>query len=198
LRRILADLLDLPDQPSGQGLRFGYGPSGKPFLLDDPKLRFNLSHSEDMAVFAVTRAGEVGIDIERRRPMADMDAIARVAFSDAERNALMGCPTDGRETMFYRIWTRKEAHLKAIGTGLSALGNPEAVSIAPGNSAWFQSTLPHIDGYVASLVRPRGAHGLRLWSWPNAIGMRSAERRAKLRLMPASKTVFPHRLESRP
>ncbi len=69
------------------------GRPGKPFLLDDPQLHFNVSHSEDIAVIAVTRVGEVGIDVERQREMADMDDVARLVFNEAERTALLACPT---------------------------------------------------------------------------------------------------------
>ena len=129
LRTILADLLECGQDPKGRALRFGYGPAGKPVLLDDPLLHFNVSHSEDLAVIAVTRAGEVGIDIERQRRMNDMDQIARVVFNEAERAAMLGCPAMMRESVFYRIWTRKEALLKAMGNGLPALGDPDAAAL---------------------------------------------------------------------
>jgi len=185
LRKILADCLDRADEPRGRMLRFGYGAYGKPFLLDDPQLRFNVSHSEDLIVIAATRAGDVGVDIEKQRLMKDMDAVVRLVFDDAERAAILGCPPAARPMVFYRIWTRKEALIKAMGAGLSALNDSNTVSLMQASASWFLTALPHLDGYLASLARPRSAHGIRLWSWPNAAGMRSGERRKTQRPIPA-------------
>ena len=185
LRAILADMLEL-DASARPALRFGYRAAGKPFLVDHPTLHFNVSHSEDLALVAATRAGEIGVDIERQRPMDDMDTIARVAFSDSERAALIGCPSGARSAVFYRIWTRKEALLKALGAGLPALSDPDAASLGGAATRWLVTALPHLDGYVASLARPRTAHGMTLWSWPNAAALRSVERRARPRTAPVA------------
>ncbi len=165
LRSILADVLGAVDDPKGTSLRLAYGPAGKPFLLDDPQLHFNVSHSEKIAVIAVTRVGEVGIDVERQRAMADMEDVARLVFDEAERTALRACPTSQRESVFYRIWTRKEALLKAVGFGLPALTDPDAASLSHAGNGWLVTSLPHLDGYAAALARPRHAAGLSLWSW---------------------------------
>lgn len=179
LRSILAEVLDIP---SGAPLRFGDGSAGKPVLRDAPGLHFNLSHSEELAVIAVTRAGEVGIDLERHRPLPDMASVARVLFTEAEQAAMLGCPASAREAVFYRIWTRKEALLKAMGLGIAGL-DPEAVPAGPTGSAWLMTMLPGLDGFTAALARPHRARGLRLWTWPVASTQRD-ERLAALR--PAS------------
>ncbi len=186
LRTILAGALGQDDEAGRKALRFGRGASGKPFLVDHPGLFFNVSHSEDLALYAVTRTGEVGIDVERRRRVPDYASIARCAFDDAEKAALLGCPPAGRDVVFHRIWTRKEALLKAMGLGLEALADAHAASAGHAASAWCLTTLPHLDGYAAALARPRAALGVRLWSWPNAAGMRGAERRVRPRPMPAT------------
>jgi 4'-phosphopantetheinyl transferase len=186
LRAILAGALGQGDDRGRAALRLGRGASGKPFLVDHPELFFNVSHSDDIALYAVTRTGEVGIDIERRRPIADHASIARHAFDDAEKAALMGCPSAGRDVVFHRIWTRKEALLKAMGLGLEALADANAMSASHASAPWCLTSLPHIDGFAAALARPRAAHGVRLWSWPNAAGLRSAERRVRPRPMPVA------------
>ncbi len=197
LRCILADVLGSIDDPKGTSLRFGHGPAGKPFLLDDPRLHFNVSHSDDLAVIAVTRVGEVGIDVERQREMADMGDVARLVFNEAERTALLACPAEERNSVFYRIWTRKEALLKAMGVGLPALSDPDAASLTHAGTAWLVTSLPHLDGYAAALARPRNAHGLRLWSWPSAAALRSVERRARPRRMLPAAAPFLRPLEAR-
>jgi len=196
LRKILADCLDRADEPSGRMLRFGYGTYGKPFLLDDPQLRFNVSHSEDLIVVAATRAGDVGVDIERQRLMKDMEGVVRLIFNDAERAAIFACPPETRPMVFYRIWTRKEALIKAMGSGLTALSDANGLSLMQASAKWFLMSLPHLDGYLATLARPRTAHGIKLWSWPNAIGMRSGERRKSPRPVPPAPRAS-HNYEAR-
>jgi 4'-phosphopantetheinyl transferase len=103
-------------------LRFTYGGHGKPALAEPDAasgLRFNLSHAEDVALVAVARGREVGVDIERVRPLPDLDAVAAVMFSLAERALLAAAPPDRRHDLFFKIWTHKEAYLKALGSGVS-------------------------------------------------------------------------------
>ncbi len=189
LRVILADVLERGDEAGkGAALRFGYGPAGKPFLLDDPQLHFNVSHSEDIAVIAVTRVGEVGIDIEKQRDMVDLDNVARLVFNDAEKTAVLGCSPGERESVFYRIWTRKEALLKAMGLGLPALTYPDDASLSHAGNAWLVTSLPHLDGYASALARPRHAHGLRLWSWPTAAACAASNDAPGRQMLPALAT----------
>lgn len=99
-------------------LRFCVNAYGKPFL-DPPSLAFNLSHSADMALVAVTKAPFVGVDIEAERDLPDHMDIARSTFSDAEVQALEQGDASDRLSAFFRCWTRKEAVVKALGCGLS-------------------------------------------------------------------------------
>ena len=99
-------------------LRFEYGPRGKPRLAAT-SLRFNLSHSHDLAVLAVTHGRELGIDVERIRDTVAVTPLATRFFSPAECAALEALPVDERRPGFFRLWTRKEAYLKATGEGVS-------------------------------------------------------------------------------
>jgi 4'-phosphopantetheinyl transferase len=102
-------------------LRFRYGPHGKPFLAEPAAAPFfNLAHSGDAAVCAVTGAGDVGVDLERHRPLEDLAGLAGRCFSHRERADLARVPAEERETAFFACWTRKEAYVKALGAGLSA------------------------------------------------------------------------------
>ncbi|WP_457334746.1 4'-phosphopantetheinyl transferase family protein [Rhizobacter sp. P5_C2] len=125
LRAILAQQTGLP----AAALVFGTGPFGKPFLQAPAACVFNMSHSDDVAVIAVAPdapAGtEIGVDVEVLRPMRDAIALAERNFTAAEQHELLATPTDQRDLAFMRGWTRKEACLKAIGSGLSI--PPEAV-----------------------------------------------------------------------
>ena len=92
-------------------LRFEYGPVGKP-SLPGGALRFNVSHSDRYALLAVADV-EIGVDIERERPLSDMDALAARVFSVGERQALAQVPAGRKVETFFAGWTRKEAYIKA-------------------------------------------------------------------------------------
>lgn len=119
LRRVLAGYLGV--LPTDVGL--DAGPDGKPRLAAGSAidLRFNLSHSAEVALVAVRLGHEVGVDVEAIRPGVDAAAIAREHFGPAERAALA---EDGSEEGFFRAWARHEALAKATGTGIS--GGPDA------------------------------------------------------------------------
>jgi 4'-phosphopantetheinyl transferase len=94
---------------------------GKPRLLDADGLHFSLSHSAELVAVAVSRAGPVGVDIEQVAPWegADLDEVADLTLSRAERAVLARQPAPDRALAFTTYWTRKEAAVKALGTGLT-------------------------------------------------------------------------------
>jgi 4'-phosphopantetheinyl transferase len=101
---------------------FTTGPWGKPMLdatIHDTALRFNLSHSHELALVVVARDRDVGIDVERMRVLPDLEGIVARFFSAAERATLDRLPRDRRLHAFFRFWTVKEAYLKACGDGLN-------------------------------------------------------------------------------
>lgn len=103
-----------------RALLFGYGPNGKPALEGPPRgLAFNLAHSDTLAVCGLARGHDaLGVDVERVRPMADTEGVARVAFPPGEVARLVSLPEPQRLRGFYEAWTRNEALLKALGWGL--------------------------------------------------------------------------------
>jgi 4'-phosphopantetheinyl transferase len=106
-------------QPERVG--FTYGEYGKPRLAagtHSPPLEFNLSHSGDLALVAVTRIGEVGVDIEMHRDVA-YDSLAARFFSGDERSALAAMSDEERRGAFFELWTKKEAYAKGRGRGLT-------------------------------------------------------------------------------
>lgn len=101
-------------------LRFTYGPQGKPALAaEDSGLRFNLAHSDDLALIAITRGGEVGVDVERVPSPEVVTEVAPRVFCQRERERLDLLGGDARRWAFARLWTRKEACIKADGAGFS-------------------------------------------------------------------------------
>lgn len=116
LRRIVAAELgvDPADVEYSAGLR------GKPSLDGRHRgaLAFNLSHSGARALVATTRGAELGVDVEEVHPMEDLRDVAERHFAAEERECLFALPVEAQVDGFYRLWTRKEAYIKAIGTGL--------------------------------------------------------------------------------
>jgi 4'-phosphopantetheinyl transferase len=130
LRRLLGERLSRDPQ----GLRFVYGPHGKP-ALEAAELRFNLSHSGELALYAFSAGRDVGIDVEAVRAVPEAERIAREWFPEADyrRFGFLGC------------WTRKEALAKALGRGI-ADGPVDA-------SGWSVHGFSPAPGYVAALAR---------------------------------------------
>jgi 4'-phosphopantetheinyl transferase len=127
LRSLLARYLDA--QPAV--LRFEYGEFEKPALAGSD-LHFNLAHSGAVVLFALTRAGEVGIDVELEESRPRDERLAERFFSPAEVATLRSLPHSERARAFLRCWTRKEAFLKARGDGLQLALDTFDVSLAPG------------------------------------------------------------------
>jgi 4'-phosphopantetheinyl transferase len=164
VRLILARYLDRP----ARALRFGTAGHGKPFLLNTEDLSFNLSHSHELAALAVARGLTLGVDVEHCRPLSDRDGLVRRFFSAREQALFAALPEAERQAGFFRLWTRKEAYIKALGEGLSCPLDSFAVSaddeariLEPLLAGW---SLRHFDpapGYVGALAVAHPAPVLR-------------------------------------
>ncbi|HVZ39813.1 MAG TPA: 4'-phosphopantetheinyl transferase superfamily protein [Candidatus Kapabacteria bacterium] len=118
-------------------VRFCYGAYGKPELAPEHEsdLRFNLSHSGELALCAVTTGCSVGVDLERIRPDIEFESIALRFFSAQEVHAFSLLSDDVRPRAFFNCWTGKEAYIKAIGEGLSMPLDQFDVVFTPGEPA---------------------------------------------------------------
>jgi len=161
LRRVLADRLGC----SPAAVRFSYGRNGKPMLAGAlGHLEFNLAHCGGDAVIALTECAAVGVDIELLRPVPDVESLARLVFSDAERRELELARDP--VSAFLNGWTRKEAYVKALGLGLTAPLTEIIVSLSEraallstglrGQSAsnWRLLDVPHPRAVVAVALGP--------------------------------------------
>jgi 4'-phosphopantetheinyl transferase len=166
LRAMLASYLEI----DARAVQFSYAPHGKPELANSSSqpqsLNFNLAHSGDFALYAFTRVGDVGVDLEHIRRDFTSDDIARRFFSSNEVGCLSRLPADVRHEAFFNCWTRKEAFLKAKGIGLSLPLDQFDVTLAPAEPAallitrWDETeatrwSLKAIDvgpGYVAAVA----------------------------------------------
>lgn len=170
LRLLLGDSLGLPPAL----LRFRLGAGGKPELhVAEGKqgLHFNLSDSGACTLVAVTGIGPIGVDVEAPAPLPDLELVARRVFSLAEQGALAQLPEQERLYGFYRAWTRKEALVKAEGSGITLPLQRFTVSLGPGEPAVLLSSdlpllrafeladLPLAGAYIGACAVQRAAEG---------------------------------------
>jgi 4'-phosphopantetheinyl transferase len=182
LRTILARYLWI--RPAD--LKFGVNPFGKPHLIggqDKLGLRFNLSHSHDMALLAVARNRDVGVDIEWMRRDFATDEVAQRFFSRSEVNQLESIAPELKTEAFFNCWTRKEAYIKARGEGLSFPLDQFDVSFAPEARPalldnrrdpeevwrWSFEELSPATGYAAALAVEGNLSRLLLWDFQNIV-----------------------------
>lgn len=178
LRVLLGSYLGYPPDR----LEFVAGPHGKPALAGaagESPLRFNLAHAHGRVLYAITARREIGVDIEELRELPDAEQIAERFFSAREREAWRAVPAHEKKAAFFACWTRKEAYLKAIGTGLATPLDAFAVSLAPGEPArlvevrgdpqeaarWSLRDIPPIPGYAAALAAEGDGWELACWRW---------------------------------
>ena len=179
LRQLLSNYLDI----SPQELQFSYGDYGKPLLTKDKlniPLQFNVSHSQEYALFAFTLTHLIGVDLEYLREMKDATKIARRFFSSREFELIGSFGIQQQSRVFFKHWTAKEAYLKAIGVGLTgslasveiALDRAENASILAidGNETiknWSMYSCTPASNYVGAIAiqTPITKQQLSFWSW---------------------------------
>ena len=164
-------------------LQFDYGASGKPALArrcGGMQLRFNVSHSAGLVLYAVTRGREVGVDLEQIRPAIAREGVAEHFFSPAEVTALRALPEEAQPEAFFACWTRKEAYVKARGEGLALRLDQFEVSLLPGEPAallrtaddatevsrWSLRALAPGPGYASALAVEGRVGRLTCRQWP--------------------------------
>lgn len=134
LRALLAARLGV----TASAVEFRHGAFGKPYLSErysDENIYFNVSHSEDHALIAISLGHELGVDLERIRSLPDLESLAERAFSAGECAAFREQPASTRLEAFFRCWTRKEAYMKGRGDGFALPLDSFEVSVAPGEPA---------------------------------------------------------------
>jgi 4'-phosphopantetheinyl transferase len=178
LRKILGQYL----RAGPAELRFVQLENGKPVLAEEfssTGIHFNLSHTEDLALVAVTRLGVVGVDVECIRPVKDMDELVARFFSPRENEAFQKVADDVKPAAFFNLWTRKEALLKATGEGITRSLSLVEVSFLPGESArllaisgdaakaatWSLRDLSPAAGFTGAVAIQSRDIEVRCWKW---------------------------------
>ena len=163
-------------------LQFRYSAYGKPIIAHESggdSLRFSVSHSHKLSLYAVTMGRELGIDLERIHPeLADL-RIAEQYFSPQEFAILHALPNHLQTEAFFRCWTSKEAYIKAIGEGLAFPLHQIEVSVRPREPAvplrikgdpleasrWLLRELDIGAKYIATLAVKAHGWKLKCWQW---------------------------------
>jgi len=141
-------------------LRFVEGPHGKPELSSSASsLRFNLSHSDDLMLLAVTHVRAVGIDLEMIRENVPVETLADYYFEPADAWHLRLLPPPQRVWEFYELWTRTEAQLKADGAGIA-----HGLKVLEPDR-WSLLKLQPAEGYAAALAVEGDDFQVECWSW---------------------------------
>jgi len=173
LREMLATRLSVRPE----SVELTYGVHGKPALsrrFADSDLRFNVSHSDDVAVYAFSLGREIGIDIEVVRSIPDADDIAARFFSRRENETYLTLDPNDKPQGFFNCWTRKEAFVKAIGDGLYHPLDSFDVSLSPGEHAkilrikdmpgsecgWCLNSFSPLPGLITAVVTENRKSGL--------------------------------------
>jgi len=142
-------------------------------------LEFNLAHSQNLALLAVSASGPIGVDVELIRLMPDAGELVARFFSERETEACNTLPKAGRAAAFFNLWTRKEAWLKATGEGIGHSLNQVEVSFLPGEPArlialpkgwqaakeWKLSDLSPAPGFAGALAMAAPNPRLSCWKW---------------------------------
>jgi 4'-phosphopantetheinyl transferase len=165
VRSILAGYLNA----KAAEIQFLYSPGGKPALdglSRDVAVQFNVSNSQDVGLCAVTLDRELGVDVEHVEEPRDFDGLAAQFFARQEVDLLRSLPRAERLQAFFNCWTRKEAILKAVGTGLAFALDRVVVTLAPNDAArllafdddpaapaaWWLESLSPAAGYVGAIA----------------------------------------------
>lgn len=127
-------------------LRFAYGERGKPRLVGDEDLRFNLSHSDGVFALALSEGREVGVDVEAERADRSLDGISRRYLPPRVATEIERTTGADRARAFYRAWVRQEAYVKGRGAGLELIGH------SPDPRDWAIVDLALTSGYAAALA----------------------------------------------
>lgn len=173
LRWLLGQYLNI----AAEAVQFCYGEKGKPELAQSHavNLTFNLSHSHGMAMIALAAEGDLGIDLEQINPQADYVGITRRFLTPGEQQVVLGQPPEAQCPIFFQLWTRKEACIKAVGGSIADYldqidvspgwdrpsNSIQAINVTGYKQHFYLQSLEFAPGYAGALTTswiPRQIH----------------------------------------
>lgn len=184
-RGILRQILSLYLGQEPGDIEFGYGKGGKPFVRGPENahaVSFNLSHSHEVAMYAFAAGREVGIDVERLRDVRKPEDVIRRFFSEMECEFYLSRPEELRREAFFRLWTFREASVKASGRGVFTSDKGLVIPAAPPGSwlhdpgnpvsiggSWSLVGLDSLEGYVAAVAVEGEAPRVHRFDFPGGL-----------------------------
>jgi 4'-phosphopantetheinyl transferase len=167
LRLILSEYLSVKPRV----INYERGPYGKPKLTGESRLCFNISHSNAIAAYAISSGNEIGVDIEYICDLP-IKEISKDFFSQSEINYLESVRKDMYKSVFFKLWSRKEAFVKAIGKGLySRLADIDVFFTGGAHQLVYDGTIWSIrdfesgDGYAGAVVVQGDKHDIRMFRY---------------------------------
>jgi 4'-phosphopantetheinyl transferase len=158
-RGILRKILSLYLQAQPSELSFSYSSRGKPILRIQRGIKliqFSYSHSGEMAIYAITRGTEIGIDLEKITPVEGLNEIAKRFFTEGENLQIKAAHEMARSRAFLKLWTRKEAILKATGEGIAELGKVDVIEdgnyLEYNGARWWMNSFRPSENYLAAIA----------------------------------------------
>ncbi len=173
-------ILGLYTGKSPKSVRFEVGRHGKPTLADGHDLRFNLTHSGELAVVGLASDRDLGVDVEQLREMPDLQSIAARFFTPSEQVALLTFPPADRDRAFLDGWTRKEAVMKVLGLGVAQPPESIEVSLEPGTAVlqrlnglstpnWTMTAFAPGPDYTGAVAMQGPQPDLSFWDGPDPL-----------------------------
>jgi 4'-phosphopantetheinyl transferase len=144
--------------------RFAADPAGKPFLVGEPRIEFNIAHTRGLVACALSQTEPIGVDVERIDGRRNDEALSQRYFAKKEIDALKSCADDiERHTRFTELWTLKEAYLKGVGSGLRRPLDEIAFEFVNGSKIQFSAATGSCrDWHFGLFARFR----IAAWPWP--------------------------------
>jgi 4'-phosphopantetheinyl transferase len=164
-RSLLRTILSFYTNMAAEKIIFSYTDKQKPFL-DHQSLQFNVSHSEDMIIIALTLNHDIGIDIEKVNPDYK-ESVAQRFFSPSENATLLNLIPEKRAAFFYRIWASREALVKATGKGISSFDSAKELSID--NQEWSLHPLEISPDFQAAVATNQVVKIITYWELINQL-----------------------------
>jgi len=178
-RGILRSLIGKYLEINPAEIPFRYSEFGKPGIANHNLLEFNISHSQNIALFAFTKKFNIGVDVEFVNPNIEVKDIATKFFSANEIMNLLALSEQEQILAFFNCWTRKEAFIKAVGEGLSFPLDKFEVSLEPDKPAkllatdwepkavskWSVYSMSPGANFVGSLVIEGLVENVKFWNW---------------------------------
>ena len=180
-RHLLRSIIGCYLNVDATAVEFNNTARGKPTLggdFADAGLHFNVAHSDGLAVVAISNVGAIGVDVEKIRRFDEIEQLVESCFSHRERTAFGLVPPNEKSAAFFRLWTRKEALLKANGDGIGrsldievpfdsheAAERDDRPKLRCHRGTWYFYDLSPAPGFAVVLVAPVVMSRLGCWRW---------------------------------